>query len=185
MTEEIGRRLINDVWVTNVEAQSGGGGGGITRVTSDDETVTITNPTGPTVDLSASGGSQPLKTATVLVTSAEILALDSVPVTIVAGVPGSMLIPLLVSYSTDGGTPYTNGGSNRLLVGGRSVGGLGNFGTIISDPASSPTGWDPMGSGDASTVFVDGDIQLGAGDPNTDGDFDVTVTVLYQEVVVP
>ncbi len=46
MTEEVGRRLIDGVWVTNVESQGGGGGGGITRVTSDDETVTITNPTG-------------------------------------------------------------------------------------------------------------------------------------------
>ncbi len=59
MTEEVARRLIDNVWVTNVEAQGGSGGGGITRVTSDDETVTITNPTGPTVDLSAGGGSQP------------------------------------------------------------------------------------------------------------------------------
>jgi hypothetical protein len=59
VTEEVGRRLIDNVWVTNVESQGGSGGGGITRVTSDDETVTITNPTGPTVDLSANGGSQP------------------------------------------------------------------------------------------------------------------------------
>ncbi len=59
MTYEVGRRLIDGEWETNVESQGGGGGGGITRVTSDDETVTITNPTGPTVDLSAGGGSQP------------------------------------------------------------------------------------------------------------------------------
>ncbi len=37
----------------------GGGGGGITEITSTDMSVTITDPTGPTVDLSASGGSQP------------------------------------------------------------------------------------------------------------------------------
>lgn len=34
----------------------GGGGGGITDITSEDDSVTITNPEGPTVDLSVAGG---------------------------------------------------------------------------------------------------------------------------------
>lgn len=36
---------------------TGGGGGGITEITSVDDSVTITDPTGPTVDLSVTGGS--------------------------------------------------------------------------------------------------------------------------------
>ncbi len=39
----------------------GGAGGGITEITSGDMSVTITDPTGPTVDLSVSGGSQTWK----------------------------------------------------------------------------------------------------------------------------
>ncbi len=39
----------------------GGAGGGITEITSTDMSVTITDPTGPTADLSVSGGSQLVK----------------------------------------------------------------------------------------------------------------------------
>ncbi len=136
------------------------------------------------------GGSSPVKTATVLLTSAQILALDSVPVTLVAGVPGSMLVPLVFSYSTDGGTPYTNGGANRAQVGDVTgfLGTLGFFGTLISDPDNSSPAFDLPGfgtGGAAANGLAGGDIQIAAGAPNTDGDFDVTVTVLYQQVPVP
>ncbi len=60
MTQEIVRALVNGVWVTEVASQGGGGGGGVTEITSTDMSVTITDPTGPTVDLSVSGGSQPV-----------------------------------------------------------------------------------------------------------------------------
>ncbi len=59
MTQEIVRALVNGVWVTEVANQGGGGSGGITEITSQDNSVTITDPTGPTADLSVSGGSQP------------------------------------------------------------------------------------------------------------------------------
>ncbi len=59
MTQEIVRKLVNGVWETVVSDQGGGPGGGITEITSTDMSVTITDPTGPTVDLSVSGGSTP------------------------------------------------------------------------------------------------------------------------------
>lgn len=46
-------------WSTRVQQESAGGGG-ITEITSTDMSVTITDPTGPTVDLSASGVPQTL-----------------------------------------------------------------------------------------------------------------------------
>ncbi len=58
MSTEIVRELVDGEWVTTVAA-GGGGGGGISEITSTDMSVTVTDPTGPTVDLSASGGSQP------------------------------------------------------------------------------------------------------------------------------
>ncbi len=58
MSTEIVRELVDGEWVTTVAA-GGGGGGGVSEITSQDMTVTITDPTGPTVDLSAGGGSQP------------------------------------------------------------------------------------------------------------------------------
>ncbi len=59
MTQEIVRKLVNGVWETVVADQGGGPGGGITEITSTDMSVTITDPTGPTADLSVSGGAQP------------------------------------------------------------------------------------------------------------------------------
>ncbi len=51
------RELVDGEWVTTV-GSSGGGGGGVSEITSTDMSITVTDPTGPTVDLSASGGSQ-------------------------------------------------------------------------------------------------------------------------------
>ncbi len=59
MTQEIVRELVDGVWVTRPKDQGGSPGGGITEITSTDMSVTITDPTGPTVDLSVSGGSPP------------------------------------------------------------------------------------------------------------------------------
>ncbi len=57
MTKEIVRELLNGEWVTAVR-DAGSGGGSVSEITSTDMSVTITDPAGPTVDLSASG-SQP------------------------------------------------------------------------------------------------------------------------------
>jgi hypothetical protein len=54
---DIVRRLVGGIWKT--ETGDSGGGGGITEIESTDASVTVTNPTGPVVDLAASGGSQP------------------------------------------------------------------------------------------------------------------------------
>lgn len=66
------RRLIGGVW-QYVTVSENGAGGGITEVTSDDNTVTVTDPTGPSVDLSAAGGSLPAVIA-VTFTAAQISA---------------------------------------------------------------------------------------------------------------
>ncbi len=56
MTKEIVRELLNGEWVTAVRDSGGAGGGSVSEITSTDMSVTITDPTGPTVDLSVPGG---------------------------------------------------------------------------------------------------------------------------------
>ncbi len=68
MTQEIVRELVGGVWVTRAVNQGGGPGGGITEITSTDMSVTITDPTGPTADLSVSGGSQTVLVSTITAT---------------------------------------------------------------------------------------------------------------------
>ncbi len=60
-TPEIVRIVQDGEWVTTVGSEGGGGGGGVEEITSSDMSVTITDPTGPTVDLSVSGGSQTVR----------------------------------------------------------------------------------------------------------------------------
>ncbi len=197
MTEEVGRRLIDGVWVTNVEAQGGSGGGGITRVTSDDETVTITNPTGPVVDLSAGGGSQPVKSATVTLTSADILALDATPFVVVEGVADTVLIPITAMSTCDGEgkTLYTVTGGNFIETDQYGIFQISfsKFDLLLAtgNDTGGSIGIEPLGAafpgGTAALVDTAGhSIRIvNLGGANTDGDFDVTVTVLYQEVAVP
>ncbi len=198
MTEEVGRRLINGVWVTNVEAQGGSGGDGITRVTSDDDTVTITNPTGPTVDLSAGGGSGPVKFAEVTVSSAELLAIDTDAVTLVAGVPGKVLNPIsgyviflpdttpynpadmnIVWFSRPT-APFDNAGWATVGAGGLIDQTTSIYGQIIG------TSGQPYASLEGGYYEVEGaPIALEAGTAPTDGDGSLVVGIYYTEITAP
>jgi len=58
MTGIIRKKNPGDAWETVVD-DGGSGSGSVSEITSTDNSVTITDPTGPTVDLSVNGGSQP------------------------------------------------------------------------------------------------------------------------------
>ncbi len=107
MTQEIVRALVNGVWVTEVSNQGGGGGGGVTEITSTDMSITVTNPSGPTVDLSASGGSQPIKVVRVPFTHSDA---NTNGVSIYTPTAGELLIDafIIVTTAFNGTTPYAD-----------------------------------------------------------------------------
>lgn len=108
---------------------AGGGGGGITEITSEDESVTITNPTGPTVDLSASGGgSQPI---------GALLSGTSIVFAVGA-------LPLGVAFTPDGAKAYvtnsTDGTVTPITVATDTPGAPITVGTGPSGVAVTPDG---------------------------------------------
>ncbi len=94
----------------------GGGGGGITEITSTDMSVTITDPTGPTVDLSATGGSTPgviYKTFTAAEIAARWFADDSGAAVEIPEVPANAIV---FGYSELANDLDQNVSSNPLLA---------------------------------------------------------------------
>lgn len=65
----------------------------------------------------AGGGSQPVLLATKTLTSADILALGTTPIELVAGVPGKIIWPIsFVAKYLAGATPYTDHGANIYMT---------------------------------------------------------------------
>ncbi len=116
MTQEIVRELVDGVWVTRPKDQSGGPGGGITEITSTDMSVTITDPSGPTADLSVSGGSSAVASAVVRLSAADILGLPGTPIEIVPEQAGKILVPLQLVSTISAGDPYSGQGASMTIA---------------------------------------------------------------------
>ena len=133
------------------------------------------------------GGAQPVLVATVALSSAEILALDSTPKTLVAGVPAKVILPVLFLGSiTPGGTPYSDNPVGRVFLG--PTFGASGFGASLLTPILGLTATTPhMGTvlspfsdaSEATSACVGQPLRLDLGSAVTDGDCTATVSVLY------
>jgi hypothetical protein len=119
MTKEIVRELLNGEWVTAVR-DAGSGGGSVSEITSTDMSVTITDPTGPTVDLSVSGGSQTVRVIRLPIAfDTPNLVLTSVPLftPVVGDYIGNysfVAVPVLTAWN--GTTPVLHFGVSGALT---------------------------------------------------------------------
>lgn len=127
-----------------------------------------------------------LQSATVLVSSAQILALHDTPATLVeAPGVGKAVIPIFVVGSTSGGTPYDVSGAGSLrLLGLLDPGGLGNVSNALGY-AGDETAYEDFGSilgGDYNdTVNVDNQALSMTYDTDnpTGGDTTLKITTFY------
>lgn len=182
MAKEIVRELVAGEWVTTV-GDSGGGGGGVTEITSTDMSVTITDPSGPTVDLSASGGSSAVEAATVDLSATQIISSAVLALTPAPGAD-EYLIPVGLSIETANGDEE---GSGSFSFGWKD--GVASVGTIT--PSISPDFTYKVFSllFDSSSLFASLPLGLplaitygGGGFTEESGPF--TVTTLFRRATV-
>lgn len=133
-------------------------------------------------------GAFPVASATVTLTSAQVLAIFTTPVTIVPA-PGSglALVPVAwLSNYTYGGTAYTDGGGNFQLQAGTSV--LGSFATAAGFWTASASEMKLLSNFTPNLTVTNWankavTVQQSTGNP-TLGNGTVTVTVAYMVVPV-
>jgi hypothetical protein len=144
-TPERARRLIGNVWQYVTASENGGGGGGVEEIVADDASITVTNGTGPTVGLSANGGSQPSIqfadfTFEEQATAGEYLATFDIP----AGrtILDVLVIPSAAPWAADTAVLKVgdSNGEDTLITQANLVGD-------ILDPYDPITGLDPMTNG--------------------------------------
>lgn len=182
---------------TNFEIDDPGGGARIAGVAGSPgaaaDTVLTSDGAGGT-SWASGGGSQTVLSATVTVTSAQILALADTPVELVAAPgAGKTILLLQVASFTQMGDAYTLGDSPSAYVGAAlnqfgSYIGCGSMLTALSDGTSPLAAIDipPYGSETATAHVVNESAKLQCDDANpTGGDFGMTVTTIYAVIDVP
>ncbi len=181
MTKEIVRELVNGEWVTAVR-DAGAGGGSVSEITSIDMSVTITDPTGPTVDLSVSGGLQPVSVASVTLDAADLGVIGDTGFQLVAAQTGKIIVPISATYQyVPGGTPYTTeSGVLRLQVG-ASFYGASVADSLLAGTAGVSAESFGIDAGAPITDPVVSEALMLWDDTSspTDGDGTLTVTVVY------
>ena len=133
------------------------------------------------------GGSSTIAAHTVTLSSAQILALGTTPITIVPAVNGQIIVPLYVASRLHFGTvAYTEAGQPRLFVG-ATIGAAG-WGSIIGGMLNLTATADSalyVGTGqleaDSETLARLTNVPLSVDETGavTDGDGTVDVTTLY------
>lgn len=138
------------------------------------------------IKAAAGGASGGVQVVTVPISSAQILDIKNTPVTIVAGVAGNAIMPVLVLFAyIAGGTPYTDGGGFLTIATG-AVGGIQDWFSITTagwwDQAASQIftpGAAPSSSG-ATASYAGVDLVLGQDTAApTLGNGTLKVTVAY------
>jgi hypothetical protein len=157
---------------------SGGGGGGITEITSDDDTVTVTNPEGPTVDLSVPSvaGSWPTTDGTGSGNlQAETASDDTVGYQLVDDGTGGIT---LSTTNADAGNGIA---IDDTTGGGVNISSTGTGGVSIQNNSTGSSMSIRDGSGETVQFESVGGMQIEDSSTNglsitQDGDSDITIT---------
>lgn len=133
------------------------------------------------------GGAAVVQVSTVTLSSAQILALGTTPVTLVAAVAGKIIVPVsMCTVLTYGTTTYVETGSPRAFIGptfggsgwGSIVSGVAIPGTNNSAAISDVTG-SLAGDREALTLLTGQPLRLDENNAVTTGDGTLAITTTY------